>query len=431
METIALRLYGRMDLRLERFELPPMGEDEILAEVVSDSVCMSSHKAAEQGSAHKRVPKDIDRHPVMIGHEFAGTILQVGRRWQEQYRPGQRFTVQPALNIPGRELEAPGYSFRYIGGTATRILLPREVMDRGCLLTYDGEGFFPASLSEPVSCVIGAFHTSYHFRPGEYVHHMGIAPGGNMAILAGAGPMGLSAIDYTLHGDGRPRLLVVTDIDERRLRRAAEIFPPQEAQRCGVELHYVNPRGGDAVATLRTLSGGRGYDDIFVFAPVASLIEQASRLLAFNGCLNFFAGPTRPDFFASVNFYDIHYMGHHIVGSSGGNTDDMREALRLSSEGRLNPAVMVTHIGGLDAAADTVLRLPELPGAKKLIYNGISLPLTALEDFGKLASHSPLFAELARITDRHRGLWSVEAEIYLLRHAPPIGSIFEHQGARR
>ena len=423
METIALRLYGKSDLRLERFDLPAMADDEVLAEIVSDSICMSSHKAAIQGADHKRVPKDIAVHPVIIGHEFAGTILAVGRKWQDRFKPGQRYTVQPAIVVPGRELEAPGYSFRYIGGSATKIIVPREVMEMDCLLPYGGEGFFQASLSEPVSCIIGAFNTSYHFKQGEYVHRMGIVAGGATAILAGAGPMGLGAIDYAVHGPRRPGVLAVTDIDPARLERAASLFPPAEAKRCGVDLRYVNTGKGEPVEILQQANGGRLYDDVFVFAPVPALIEQASRLLAFNGCLNFFAGPSKQAFYASVNFYDIHYMGHHVVGSSGGNTDDMREAVDLMSKGSINPAVMITHVGGLDCAADSIMRLPSIPGSKKLIYNGISMPLTALDDFGKLGETEPFFARLAEITSRHNGLWSVEAENYLLKNARSIETV--------
>ena len=59
MKTKAVRIYGKKDLRLEEFELPEIKENEILAQVVSDSICMSSHKAALQGADHKRVPDDI------------------------------------------------------------------------------------------------------------------------------------------------------------------------------------------------------------------------------------------------------------------------------------------------------------------------------------------------------------------------------------
>lgn len=421
MRTLALRLYGTNDLRLEEFDLPPMADDEILADIVSDSICMSTHKAAIQGPSHKRVPSDIAKRPVIVGHEFCGTIIDVGKKWKDKFSPGQKYSIQPALNYPGRLLDAPGYSFHYIGGNATKILIPKEVLEMDCLLPYDGEGFFKASLSEPVSCIIGAFNTQYHFQAGKYVHEMGIKEGGAMAILAGAGPMGLGAVDYTIHGPRRPSLLAVTDIDQARLDRAAAVFSPDDARRNGVELRYVNTRGEDPVGSLMAAGKGNGYDDVFVFAPVPALIEHASRLLAFNGCLNFFAGPPKKEFSAQVNFYDVHYMGHHIVGSSGGNTDDMRDALRLMADSAINPAVMITHVGGMDSAARTIMELPSIPGGKKLIYTQVAMPLTALEDFEKLGGNDRFFADLARITEAHNGLWSVEAEKYLLKRAAPIG----------
>ncbi len=421
MKSLALRLYGKNDLRLERFDLPDIGEDAILADIVSNSICMSDHKAAAQGPDHKRVPNDVAQHPIIIGHEFCGRLLQIGGKWQGRYKAGQKFTIQPQLNIPGREHMAPGYSFPFIGGQATRIVIPREVMELDCLLGYDGEAYFKASLAEPVCCIIGGMKTNYHYKPGEYVHQSGIREGGSMAILAGAGPMGLSAIDLALHGDNRPALLVITDIDQARLDRAASIFTPAHAREAGVTLHYFNTAAtADPVAGMRALTQGRGFDDVFVFAPVAPLVEQASALLGFNGCLNFFAGPSKPDFKAAINFYDVHYMGHHVVGSSGGNTDDLRDALRLSSQGRVNPSVMVTHVGGIDSAAQATIDLVKIPGGKRLVYTHVSMPMTAITDFAAAGKSNPLFAGLAEICDRHNGLWSSEAERYLLAKAPRL-----------
>jgi threonine dehydrogenase-like Zn-dependent dehydrogenase len=67
MKTKAVRLYGKHDLRLEEFELPLIKDDEILAHIISDSICMSSYKESMQGSDHKRVPDDIAENPVIIG----------------------------------------------------------------------------------------------------------------------------------------------------------------------------------------------------------------------------------------------------------------------------------------------------------------------------------------------------------------------------
>ena len=420
MKTKAVRIYGKKDLRLDEFELPQMKDDEILAHVISDSICMSSHKAALQGADHKRIPDDIHINPTIIGHEFAGVILDVGKKWQHRFRKGQKFSIQPAMAHTGT-LDAPGYSYRYIGGDATHIVIPAIVMEAGCLLPYDGEALFPASLSEPMSCIVGAFHASYHVPPGTYNHEMGIREGGRMAILAGSGPMGLGAIDYALHGNRRPSLLVVTDIDEKKLSRAACLFTPEEAEKEGIKLIYVNTGNTDnPVQHLRNLTGGKGFDDVFVFTPVKQVVEQADGILGFDGCLNFFAGPTNPDFKAELNFYNVHYAFTHIVGTSGGNTEDMLESLTMMAEGRINPAVMITHVGGLDAVIDTTLNLPQIPGGKKLIYTNISMPLVSLYALEKLGKEDSFFNGLHRIVEANNYIWNLEAEKYVLSRAKPI-----------
>lgn len=185
MKTKAVRLYGKDDLYLEEFDLPALKEDEILAQVISDSICNSSYKAAKQGADHKRVPDDVESNPTIIGHEFSGEILEVGNKWQDRFKEGSKFSIQPALNYKG-SLDAPGYSFRYIGGDA------------------------------------------------------------------------------------------------------------------------------------------------------------------------------------NFNFYNVHYAGTHVEGTSGGNNDDKVAALELMSQGLINPAVMITHLGGLNAVVDTTLSLPHIPGGQEV-----------------------------------------------------------------
>jgi threonine dehydrogenase-like Zn-dependent dehydrogenase len=420
MKTKAVRLYGKKDLRLEEFELPEIKEDEILAKVICDSLCMSSYKASIQGPDHKRIPDDVAQNPVIIGHEFAGEIIEVGSKWSNQFKSGDKFAIQPALNYedgPVGILSAPGYSYRYLGGDATYVIIPREVMQQGCLLVYNGPGYYPASMAEPLSCVIGAMHANYHTKPGSYVHQMEIVDGGNMAILAGVGPMGLAAINYVLNReDRRPSLLVVTDIDQSRLDRASLLYTPEYAKKKGIDLRYINTSGhGDPVKNLLEVSGGKGFNDVFVFAPVSQVIEQADKILAFDGCLNFFAGPSDPEFSARLNFYNVHYAFTHIVGTSGGNTDDIRESLEIMEKG-LDPSGIITHIGGLNAVPEATLNLPDIPGGKKLIYTHMEMPLTAISDFRRLGVKHPLFSDLADICDRYKGLWSLEAEELLMKY---------------
>ena len=416
MKARGVRLHAANDLRLEEFELPEITDDEILVKVVSDSICMSTYKCAILGTDHKRVHEDVAEHPAIMGHEFAGDIVQVGKNHQDKFKPGMKFTLQPALNYKGT-IWSPGYSYEFFGGDTTYCVIPAEVMELGCLLEYKGRAYYEASLAEPMSCSIGAFHAAYHTHMGVYKHEMGIKEGGNLAIMAGAGPMGLGALTYALHRDVRPSRVVVADVNQERLDRAEELFPVAEYKEMGIDLHFVNTgKYDDPVAVLRDITGGAGYDDVFCYAPVAAVVQQCSDILGRDGCLNFFAGPTDKKFSATMNCYDVHYNSTHVMGTTGGNTADMIESLELTAAKRINPAVMVTHIGGLDAAAETTLNLPKIPGGKKLIYTHLTMPLIALEDLRKRGEElgDARYTALADIVDAHKGLWCPEAEEYLL-----------------
>lgn len=292
MKARGVRLHAANDLRLEEFELPEITDDEILVKVVSDSICMSTYKCAILGTEHKRVHEDVAEHPAIMGHEFAGDIVKVGKNHQDQFKPGMKFTLQPALNYKGT-MWSPGYSYEFFGGDTTYCVIPAEVMELGCLLEYKGRAYYEASLAEPMSCSIGAFHAAYHTQMGVYTHEMGIKENGKLAIMAGAGPMGLGALTYALHRDVRPSMVVVTDLNQDRLDRAEELFPVETYKKEGIELHFVNTgKLEDPVAELIRISGGTGYDDVFCYAPVAAVVKQSSDILGRDGCLNFFAGPT-------------------------------------------------------------------------------------------------------------------------------------------
>lgn len=419
MKTQAVRLYGIEDLRLEEFELPEMQEDEILAEVFTDSLCMSTFKAAKQGINHKKVPKDIEINPIIVGHELCGKILAVGKKWTHQYQAGDKFVIQPNIGVEGGS--APGFSYPFIGGDATKIIIQNQVMVNGSLLKYNGDSYFEGSLVEPLSCVIGAFNANYHLeKMYSHQHVMGIKAGGNMAILCGTGPMGFLAIDLALHGPKKPKLLVITGRTHSKLAMTEKLYTQEEAKKQGVELHYINT--GEMTSITKQLKGltadNYGFDDVFVFAPVTELVTQGEEILAYDGCLNFFSGPSNNDFTSTMNFYNVHYKAIHIVGTSGGNTEDMKEAIALIEDKSVNVAKIATHILGLNDVVDTTLKLPKLPGGKKVVYTHKQFALTAMEEFKD--DDSQLQQELHKIIAKHGGLWSYEAEQYFISNAIDI-----------
>ena len=416
MITKAVRMYGMDDLRLEEFELPEIKEDEILVKVMSDSICMSTYKLVKQGKKHKRAPQNIDTNPIIVGHEFSGDIVQVGAKWKDQFKVGQKFALQPALNYKG-SLASPGYSYEFFGGACTYCVIPHEVKELGCLLNYDGEAYFQASLGEPMSCIIGGYHANYHTNKKNYNHAMGTKEGGNILIMGGCGPMGLGAVSYGIQFENKPKRIVVTDVSDDKIARAKEVIPEEHAKENGVELYYVNTaKMQDPIAELMEITEGHGYDDVFVYVPIRQVAEMADQLLAFDGCMNFFAGPTDNQFKADINLYNVHYTSTHILGTTGGNTDDLIEANTLAAKGAIEPAVMVTHVGGIDSIAEATKNLPSIPGGKKLTYTQFNMPLTALDDFEELGKTDPLFKKLSDCCKAHKGLWNVEAEKILFEH---------------
>ena len=417
MKTKAVRMYGANDIRLEEFELPAITEEEVLIRVVSDSVCASTYKAVKQGSAHKRVPNDIAENPVIIGHEMCGEIVEVGSSLKNEWKVGQKVVIQPALKLPtGYD---PGYSYPYIGGNTQYAVVPKVVLERGCLLPYNGDSYFAGSLAEALGCCIRGYKGFYHTDYTNYVRTDGTKKGGKIAILGGAGPMGIGCVELATGYAGVSQV-VVTDLSQDRLDYAAQKCSVQAAAEKGVDLRYVNTSGmEDPARELIEISGG-GFDDVFVMVPVPGLFNMAERIACEDGCINFFAGPVVHDLQGSLNLYRVHYDGIHVVGTAGSIPEDMTDIITLIEEKKINPGAVVSHILGLNAVSETLYAMEKPSGAKKVCYNELDLPLIAIADLEEQGKDNDLYAKLAQIVKNNNGLWCAEAESYLLANAPRL-----------
>ena len=220
--------------------------------------------------------------------------------------------------------------------------------------------------------------------------------------MGGCGPMGLGAVSYGLQFENKPKRIVVTDISDDRIGRARNVISEGTAKARGIELYYVNTANmADPVAELMKITDRHGYDDIFVYVPNKQVAELGDKLLAFDGCMNFFVDPIDNQFRAEINPYNCHYASTHIMGTTGGSTDDLIDANKLSSE-----AVIA-------AATKNLL---SIPGGKKLTYTQFNMPLTALDDFEELGKADPLFKKSGNSCRRHKGFWNTEAENILFEY---------------
>ena len=133
MKTTAVRLYGENDLRLESFELPAIKDDEILVKIISDSICMSSYKAAHSGrqpQARARATSPSSRPSSATNS--AARSSKVGAKWEDKFKAGEKFAIQPAINYKGSAGLTPGYSYRVLSAaTPPTPSFPPEVMEHG------------------------------------------------------------------------------------------------------------------------------------------------------------------------------------------------------------------------------------------------------------------------------------------------------------
>ena len=416
MKTSAVRLHGANDIRLESFELPELKNNEILMQVITDSLCASTYKAVKQGTAHKRVPPDIAGNPIIIGHEMCGKIIKVGSA-VKGWKVGQKAVIQPALKLESGY--DPGYSYPYIGGSATYVIVPEIVLQKNCLIHYNGENYFGGSLVESLACVIRGFKGFYHTDYTDYKRTDGAKKGGKLAILGGAGPMGIGAVEMGI-GYVHCAQIVVTDFDQNRLDYANARCSTKEARKKGTDLYYINTSGMENVAEeLLKVSDG-GFDDVLVMAPVASLFSLAEKICRTDGCINFFAGPPVHDLPGSLNLYRVYYDGIHVVGTAGSTPSDMEEVIELIEGDKINAGVLVSHICGLKAVPEAIMAMSTPSGAKKVCYTNLDLPLIALEDLSELGKTDTLYKKLDEIVKANGGIWNSDAEKYLLEHAPVL-----------
>jgi len=341
--------------------------------------------------------------------------LEVGANLKDTWKVGDHAVIQPALKLDNGH--DPGYSYPYIGGNMTYAVVPKIVLERGCLLPYEGKGYYEGCLTEPLACVLRAFKGLYHTDYTNYVRTDGAKRGGKLAILGGAGPMGLAAIELAVGYAGCSQV-VVTDLSEERLDYAKTKCSPEAAKARGCDLVYLNTSNiEDPAAKLLEISEG-GFDDVFVMVPVSALLTMAEKICTTDGCINFFAGPAIHDLQGSLNLYRVHYDGIHLVGTAGSIPEDTVDVIKLIEAGAINPGVMVSHILGLDAVPDAIYAMERPSGSKKICYNALDIPMVALTDFEELGKTDPMWARLDEIVKANGGLWCAEAEEYLLANAP-------------
>jgi threonine dehydrogenase-like Zn-dependent dehydrogenase len=282
---------GDAEGRPEAVALTPPGPDEILVRHDACGICFSDIKIISLGAEHPRlVGRDLENDPVVMGHEVALTVVQVGEDLRDDFAPGQRFIVQADVYFNGANL---AYGYALPGGMSQFGLIGPEVLkgDEGCYLLPIEEktGYAEAALVEPWACVEAAYHWTNRQEPKA----------GGRALVVG---------DAARVGDA--------------LSACSEVV--------------------NAASDATDFGEDARFDDIvFAGTPTPDAFEAACARLAKDGvvCLLLDAPLARP---VKVDVGRVHYDGHRYVGGAGG---DLRTAYRSNTRSEVKPGGTAWFVG--------------------------------------------------------------------------------------
>jgi L-iditol 2-dehydrogenase len=203
-------LYGPHDVRIEDRPVPKLAPGQVLVEIAAIGICGSDVHYYEHG----RIGEYVVRDPMIIGHESAGTVVDVGDG-VDRNRVGGLVALEPGVPcrtctqcLQGRYNLCPRVVFFAtppVDGSISRYV------------TIDASFAHPAppgltaeqaAMAEPVSVGIWAARKS-------------AVTGGDRVLITGAGPIGLLA-GQVVRALGA-ETTVITDLSDFRLARARDL----------------------------------------------------------------------------------------------------------------------------------------------------------------------------------------------------------------
>jgi len=318
IEYVTMRVamyYSNNDIRIEEMPKPKIGRGELLIRVEASGICGSDVMEWYR----------INRTPLVLGHEIAGTIEELGEG-VKIYKKGDR--VACAHHVPcgrchyclaGHETVCDTLRKTNFdpGGFCEYLRLPKINVDYGVLPLPDSVSFEEATFIEPLACVIRGQRLA------------GMKPGISILVV-GSGIAGLLHIHLArVRGASR---IISTDILDYRLRLAKQF---------GADIS-INAKDYSA-EMLRSLNQGRLADLVIVSTGSPSAIQQALESVERGGTILFFA-PTDKDRKIPLSFNELFWRTEiSLTSSYAGSPSDYKEALGLIISRKLDVSGMITH----------------------------------------------------------------------------------------
>jgi L-iditol 2-dehydrogenase len=306
--------YNNNDIRLEEMPTPEIGPGELLVKVIASGICGSDVMEWYR----------IKKAPLVLGHEIAGDIVEVGDGVTE-YKEGDRVFV--SHHVPCGECrycvddhESCCDTLRTTdfepGGFSEFVRIPEINVEKGTYHLPDEVSYEDGVFVEPVACVV---------RGQKFAK----ISSGDTVLVLGSGIVGLLHIKLAkLNGAGR---IIATDVSEYRL---------DAAKKSGADA--VVDGQEDVPTEMRNLNDGRLADVVIVCTGAVPAIKQSLRSVDSGGTILFFA-PTDPGTEIPIPFNELWREEITMVSSYAGCPEDIEEAIELLRSGDVKVKDMITH----------------------------------------------------------------------------------------
>lgn len=322
--------YGIEDLRVEKTEVPRIGNGGVLLRIDACAICGTDVKMYHHG--YKTL-----KPPTIMGHEISGTIVDKGQN-VEGYEVGERVCVVPIVSCGhcyycrrgmthlciefSKTTDAFGFS--YPGGFAEYMAVPEKAVRGGNLIRVpEGLSDEEASIAEPMACALN----------GQMLAGVGI---GDTVLVIGAGPIGCmhAALSRALGAT----TVIVSEPRKERL---------EQARQFGAD-YYVNPGKEDLKKLVMEVTGGIGANVIMIAAGSRAAQESALEIAANRAHIDFFGGLPKDDSTVHLDSNMIHYKEVYIHGSSGSTATQIKTCLDLMSGKRVEGKRFISRVVSIE-----------------------------------------------------------------------------------
>jgi threonine dehydrogenase-like Zn-dependent dehydrogenase len=299
--------------------VPAYGPDELLIRHDACGLCFSDIKVIAQGQNHPRILRDMQKEPIVLGHEVAMTVIGVGKDLQGQYQVGDRLTLETDIFIKGK---AFAYGYWFQGGLSQYSVIGPDIyasdLGNNLIKVRNDKGYAETALTEPWACVVAAYALEYR---------NGLKDGGTMWVI-GTGDDKPYTISTGFDAISHPTRLLLTKVPEQ-----FSSWLSARAKELNVEVIDVPDVSAPPIEFV---------DDIILLGADADLVEKVSPHLSQFGIMAIMAdAPISRK--VSVDVGRVHYQRWVYVGSQGSDIAKAYSATPVRSN--LKPAGKAWFVG--------------------------------------------------------------------------------------